>query len=144
VLPAASTTPPEDFDSTVTLNAAPEVVLDALTTRVGLASWWAPVIGDGLAGGELALRSGPDAVLRALEPSGTTCRGRHAHESAELHSLSEWIAKLEGRVDESPAAHHVLVDVDCPHAADDRRQPIPSRRVRPSQPRRDSTPAAAT
>lgn len=66
--PAASSTRQEDFDSTVTLTAAPEVVFDALTTPVGLAGWWAPVTGDCLAGGELTFTfGGTTAIMRVDE-----------------------------------------------------------------------------
>jgi uncharacterized protein YndB with AHSA1/START domain len=62
----------QDYQSQMTLAAAPEVVFEALTTTAGLAGWWTPVTGDGLAGGELTFSFGPEsqAVMRvdAAEP----------------------------------------------------------------------------
>jgi uncharacterized protein YndB with AHSA1/START domain len=64
--------PDQDYQSQMTLAAAPEVVFEALTTTKGLAGWWTPVTGDGLAGGELTFSFGPamQAVMRvdAAEP----------------------------------------------------------------------------
>ena len=51
----------QDYQSRVTLNASLDVVFEALTTLEGLAGWWTPVTGDGLAGGELTFSFGPDA-----------------------------------------------------------------------------------
>lgn len=66
--PVAASTPNADFDSTVLLNARPEVIFDALTTPAGLACWWAPVSGDGLAGGELTFTfGGTKAIMRVDE-----------------------------------------------------------------------------
>jgi len=62
----------EDYQAELTLSATPEAVFDALTTIDGLAGWWTPVTGDGLAGGELTFTFGPTAyaVMRvdAAEP----------------------------------------------------------------------------
>ena len=43
----------QDYQSRLTLTASADAVFDALTTTEGLAAWWTPVTGDGLAGGEL-------------------------------------------------------------------------------------------
>lgn len=55
-----------DYQSSVTLAASPDVVFEALTTTEGLAGWWTPVTGDGLAGGVLTFSFGPaaQAVMR--------------------------------------------------------------------------------
>jgi uncharacterized protein YndB with AHSA1/START domain len=62
----------QDYQYRVTLNASPDVVFEALTTTAGLARWWTPVTGDGLAGGKLTFSFGPAAraVMRvdAAEP----------------------------------------------------------------------------
>jgi uncharacterized protein YndB with AHSA1/START domain len=59
----------QDYQSQVTLTASPDVVFEALTTTKGLAGWWTPVTGDGLAGGELTFSFGPaaQAVMRVDE-----------------------------------------------------------------------------
>ena len=41
------------YRTTVRVNAAADVVFDAITTVDALAAWWSPVTGSGLAGGEL-------------------------------------------------------------------------------------------
>lgn len=55
-----------DYQARMTLSASPDVVFEALTTTAGLAAWWTPVTGNGLAGGELTFSFGPDsqAVMR--------------------------------------------------------------------------------
>jgi uncharacterized protein YndB with AHSA1/START domain len=59
----------QDYASRLTLAASADVVFDALTTTDGLAAWWTPVAGDGLAGGELVFSFGPaaKAVMRVDE-----------------------------------------------------------------------------
>lgn len=42
-----------DYRTTVRVNAPAGTVFDAVTTTAGLAAWWSPVTGSGLAGGEL-------------------------------------------------------------------------------------------
>jgi uncharacterized protein YndB with AHSA1/START domain len=42
-----------DYRTTVRLNAAADVVFDAVTTTEALTAWWSPVSGSGLTGGEL-------------------------------------------------------------------------------------------
>jgi uncharacterized protein YndB with AHSA1/START domain len=56
----------QDYQSSVTLAASPDVVFEALTTTEGLAGWWTPVTGDGLTGGELTFSFGgaAQAVMR--------------------------------------------------------------------------------
>jgi uncharacterized protein YndB with AHSA1/START domain len=56
----------QDYRARVTLTASPDVVFEALTTTEGLTSWWTPVTGDGLTGGELTFSFGPaaEAVMR--------------------------------------------------------------------------------
>ena len=51
----------QDYESQLTLEASADAVFDALTTVEGLAAWWTPVTGDGLAGGELTFSFGPEA-----------------------------------------------------------------------------------
>jgi uncharacterized protein YndB with AHSA1/START domain len=56
----------QDYQSRLTLAASADAVFDALTTVEGLAAWWTPVTGDGLAGGLLTFSFGPasQAVMR--------------------------------------------------------------------------------
>lgn len=42
-----------DYRTSIQVNAPADVVFDAVTTTEGLASWWSPVTGSGLGGGEL-------------------------------------------------------------------------------------------
>ena len=42
-----------DYRTTVRVNAPADVVFDAVTTADGLATWWSPVTGSGVTGGEL-------------------------------------------------------------------------------------------
>jgi uncharacterized protein YndB with AHSA1/START domain len=51
----------QDYQSQLMLSASPHTVFAALTTTEGLTSWWTPVTGDGLAGGELTFSFGPQA-----------------------------------------------------------------------------------
>lgn len=53
-----------DYTATLTTDAPPETVFDALTTTAGLAAWWSPVSGDGAEGGELHFDMGaPEGPL---------------------------------------------------------------------------------
>jgi uncharacterized protein YndB with AHSA1/START domain len=52
----------QDYESQLTLAASADAVFDALTTTEGLAAWWTPVTGNGLAGGELTFDFGPNAT----------------------------------------------------------------------------------
>jgi uncharacterized protein YndB with AHSA1/START domain len=47
------TTTTTDYRTTVRVDAAANVVFNAITTVEALAAWWSPVNGSGLAGGEL-------------------------------------------------------------------------------------------
>ena len=57
----------QDYEKRLTLNASPDAVFRALTTTEGLAAWWTPVTGEGLAGGTLTFDFGSpeaQAVMR--------------------------------------------------------------------------------
>jgi uncharacterized protein YndB with AHSA1/START domain len=56
----------QDYQSRLTFAASADAVFAALTTTEGLAAWWTPVTGDGLAGGQLTFSFGPgsQAVMR--------------------------------------------------------------------------------
>ena len=56
--PATAGVPGSDYDKTLTFDASPDVVFDALTTTDGLSGWWVPVTGSGLEGGELRFQFG--------------------------------------------------------------------------------------
>src|SRR5260370_27231710 len=51
-----------DYQTTIRVNASPDVLFDALTTVTGLAAWWNPATGSGEAGGELRF------IMNAPEP----------------------------------------------------------------------------
>jgi uncharacterized protein YndB with AHSA1/START domain len=42
-----------DYQTTISVNASPDALFDALTTVIGLAAWWNPATGSGETGGEL-------------------------------------------------------------------------------------------
>lgn len=44
------------FAAEVVIDASPDAVFDALTTRHGISGWWGPVKGDPTAGGEFTFR----------------------------------------------------------------------------------------
>jgi len=64
---AAPGTLDADFEATMTFNSPPAAVFEALTTASGLASWWAPVSGSGLAGGELTFVFGGQPVVMRVD-----------------------------------------------------------------------------
>src|SRR6266511_3712293 len=73
--PESSAPAGTDYQTTIHLNAPPEVVFAALTTLDGLAAWWVPVSGSGEAGGDLRFRmSAADPLLVHVDeatPPGT-------------------------------------------------------------------------
>ena len=77
----------QDYERRLEVNAAADVVFEALTSPPRLAAWWTHVTGDGLTGGELAFSFGPDAlaVMRvdAAEPDARvawTCTACHVED----------------------------------------------------------------
>jgi uncharacterized protein YndB with AHSA1/START domain len=52
-----------DYQRNTHFDASPEVVFEAITTAAGVAAWWAPATGSGIAGGELRLTMGPPEPL---------------------------------------------------------------------------------
>jgi len=59
-----TTAPITDYQKTLRVQAAPEVLFDALTTAAGLTAWWTPAVGSGDTGGELRFfMSAPDPLL---------------------------------------------------------------------------------
>jgi uncharacterized protein YndB with AHSA1/START domain len=59
-----------DYCTTVQVNAAADVVFNAITDTETLAAWWSPVTGSGLAGGELRfpmVAGQPPLVIRVDE-----------------------------------------------------------------------------
>ena len=61
----------DDFAATIKVSRTPQEVRTALTSLAGLDAWWAPVTGDGEAGGELAFtfHSPESTVMRVDEAS---------------------------------------------------------------------------
>ncbi len=59
-----TTTMTADYTATITIDAPPEAVFDAVTTVSGLARWWNSVSGSGAEGGELSFDMGrPEGPL---------------------------------------------------------------------------------
>ena len=55
----------QDYQSRLTIAASADAVFDALTTIEGLAGWWTPVTGDGLAVcGRRGFAAGPGRARR--------------------------------------------------------------------------------
>lgn len=60
----ATTSTFADYQKTIRVKAEPEVLFDALTTLSGLAAWWVPASGSGLAGGEITFTmNSPDPLI---------------------------------------------------------------------------------
>jgi uncharacterized protein YndB with AHSA1/START domain len=79
----------QDYAKQLTLNASADTVFDALTTTEGLAGWWTPVNGDGLAGGELTFMFGPgaEAVMRVDAAE----RGVGVHWTNTACHVEDWV-----------------------------------------------------
>ena len=95
--------PDQDYQSRLTIAAPAEAVFDALTTIEGLAGWWTPVTGDGLAGGELTFSFGPgsQAVMRvdAAEP------GAGVRWTSLACQVEDWVGTtLHFDIEATPAA----------------------------------------
>jgi uncharacterized protein YndB with AHSA1/START domain len=57
-----------DYQLTMRVAAPPAAAFDALTTPAGLAAWWVPVTGSGLAGGELRFSmNAPEPLVIQVE-----------------------------------------------------------------------------
>ena len=57
-----------DYQLTIEVAAPPAAAFDALTTPAGLAAWWVPVTGSGLAGGELRFSmNAPEPLVIRVE-----------------------------------------------------------------------------
>jgi uncharacterized protein YndB with AHSA1/START domain len=86
---AASSTKSADFESTLTFKSPVEAVFDALTTLSSLASWWMPVSGSGMDGGELTFVFGEGSVVmrvdKAVRPATVTWT------SLACGLLPEWV-----------------------------------------------------
>jgi uncharacterized protein YndB with AHSA1/START domain len=68
--------PAKDFTASVTTDAAPETVFDALTTPAAFAHWWVPASGGGMPGEELVIHFGETrAIFRVKEamPASRVC-----------------------------------------------------------------------
>jgi uncharacterized protein YndB with AHSA1/START domain len=79
----------QDYQRQLTVKASEDAVFDALTTTAGLAGWWTPVKGDGLAGGELRFVFGPgaEAVMRVDAAD----RGAGVHWTNVACHVEDWV-----------------------------------------------------
>jgi uncharacterized protein YndB with AHSA1/START domain len=91
----------QDYEKKLTLKASADAVFDALTTTEGLAAWWTPVKGNGLAGGELTFMFGPgaEAVMRVDAAE----RGVGVHWTNLTCHVEDWIG-TQVHFDLTPAA----------------------------------------
>ncbi len=80
----------QDYTKQLSLNAPADVVFDALTGTEGLAAWWTPVTGNGLAGGELTFDfGGPGA--RAVMRVDAAERGVGVRWTNVACHVSDWV-----------------------------------------------------
>jgi uncharacterized protein YndB with AHSA1/START domain len=82
-----------DDEAQLTLAASPGDVFDALTTLAGLAAWWAPVSGDGRAGGELtfSFTVGAAAVMRVDEAEADAAAAARVRWTVLACHLEDWV-----------------------------------------------------
>jgi uncharacterized protein YndB with AHSA1/START domain len=91
----------QDYTAQLTLKASPDTVFDALTTTDGLAGWWTPVTGDGLAGGELSFVFGPGAFVTMRVDAAE--RGAGVHWTTLACHLEDWVGtKVHFDLGEAP------------------------------------------
>jgi uncharacterized protein YndB with AHSA1/START domain len=84
-----ATTTAANYAATLTIDAAPNEVFDALTTRHGISGWWGPVKGDPQAGGEFTFR--PMVNIEKLFHVGTADRATLVEWAVlECEFLPEW------------------------------------------------------
>jgi uncharacterized protein YndB with AHSA1/START domain len=92
----------QDYAAQRTLEASPETVFDALTTTSGLAAWWTPVTGEGLADGELRFVFGPGAFVTMRVDAAE--RGAGVHWTTLACHVEDWVGtKVRFVIGEGPA-----------------------------------------
>lgn len=78
-----------DFQSSVSIDASPGTVFDALTTTGGLSAWWTPVTGSGLAGGTLTFAFDEERLIVHVETAERPGHVRWNVLSCEM--LEDWV-----------------------------------------------------
>jgi uncharacterized protein YndB with AHSA1/START domain len=117
----ATTGATADYQKTIRVHGDPEKLFDALTSVDGLAGWWVPVTGSGVAGGELRfIMSSPDPLVIHVDEATRPAAVRWT--VTECSFLTDWIGTrpvftitpAEDGGCELHFRHHGLTpDLDC-------------------------------
>ncbi|MFC0438695.1 SRPBCC domain-containing protein [Kutzneria buriramensis] len=110
-----------DYQKTITVQAGPDVVFDALTTTDGLTAWWTTATGSGEAGGELAFSfNQPQPCVMRVDRADRPTSVRWT--VTDCPFLTDWvgtrptfdIVPLDGGASELRFRHHGLTEeLDC-------------------------------
>ncbi|MET7994523.1 SRPBCC domain-containing protein [Amycolatopsis sp. NPDC005232] len=109
-----------DYQKTVSVNAAPDTVFDALTTLAGLGAWWTRVTGSGDAGGELRFFfSHPDPCVMRVDEATRPSVVRWTVTSCDF--LPDWvgtrpvftIVPVDGATEIRFRHHGLTAELDC-------------------------------
>ncbi|MEV0069206.1 MULTISPECIES: SRPBCC domain-containing protein [unclassified Amycolatopsis] len=109
-----------DYQKTVSVNAAPDTVFDALTTVAGLGAWWTRVTGSGDAGGELRFFfSHPDPCVMRVDEATRPSVVRWTVTSCDF--LPDWvgtrpaftIVPVDGATELRFRHHGLTAELDC-------------------------------
>ncbi|MEV6903288.1 SRPBCC domain-containing protein [Amycolatopsis sp. NPDC051372] len=109
-----------DYQKTVSVNAAPDTLFDALTTVAGLGAWWTRVTGSGDAGGELRFFfSHPDPCVMRVDEATRPSVVRWTVTSCDF--LPDWvgtrptftIVPVDGATELHFRHHGLTAQLDC-------------------------------
>jgi uncharacterized protein YndB with AHSA1/START domain len=111
----------EDYQRTIRVQAAPDVLFDALTTVSGLSAWWTRATGSGDAGGELTFHfDHPEPCVMRVDQA---TRPRSVHwTTTTCDFLPDWVGTrptfiihpVDGDASELRFRHHGLsTELDC-------------------------------
>ena len=109
-----------DYQKTVSVNAAPDTVFDALTTVAGLGAWWTRVTGSGDAGGELRFFfSHPDPCVMRVDEATRPSVVRWTVTSCDF--LPDWvgtrpaftIVPVDGTTELRFRHHGLTAELEC-------------------------------
>ncbi len=110
-----------DYQKTIRVKAPPEALFDAITSVSGLAAWWNPVTGSGVAGGELKFfMNSPEPLVIHVDQATRPTSVRWT--VADCPFLPDWvgtrptftITPVEGDASELHFRHHGLTqELDC-------------------------------
>ncbi|WIX77287.1 SRPBCC domain-containing protein [Amycolatopsis carbonis] len=109
-----------DYQKTVSVDAAPDTLFDALTTVAGLGAWWTRVMGTGDTGGELRFFfSHPDPCVMRVDEATRPSVVRWTVTSCDF--LPDWVGTRPaftlvpvGGATELRFRHHGLTgELDC-------------------------------